>query len=62
MNLRGGLIPVSNGILEVRTLNTELVGKDLRDSASLRQAFLKNKGNRELSSNPGNFRRVKEKG
>jgi hypothetical protein len=52
---------LSDGILEVRTLNTDLVGKDLRDSASLRQAFLKYKGNKDLFNNPGKFRRVKEK-
>ena len=52
---------LSNGMLELRTLNTDLVDKNLQDSASLRQAFLKHKDNKDLFKNPGTFRRIKEK-
>ena len=52
---------ISNGELEIKTLNTDLVDKDLRDTASIRQAFLKNRDNKDLFSNPGRFRRVKGK-
>lgn len=52
---------ISNGELEIKTLNTDLVDKDLRDTASIKQAFLKNKDNKDLFRNPGKFRRVKMK-
>ena len=52
---------VSDGELEIRTLNTDLVDRDLRDTASIKQAFLKNKDNKDLFTNPGKFRRVKVK-
>ena len=52
---------VSNGELEISTLNTDLVDRDLRDTASIKQAFLKNKDNKDLFTNPGKFRRVKVK-
>ena len=52
---------ISNGELEIKTLNTDLVDKDLRDTASIKQAFLKNKDNKDLFTNPGKFRRVKVK-
>jgi len=52
---------VSNGELEIKTLNTDLVDRDLRDTDSIKQAFLKNKDNKNLFTNPGKFRRVKVK-
>jgi len=52
---------VSNGELEIKTLNADLVDKDLRDTASIKQAFQKNKDNKDLFTNPGRFRRVKVK-
>ncbi len=52
---------VSNNELEIKTLNTDLVDKDLPDTASIRQAFLKNKDKKDLFTNPGKFRRVKVK-
>jgi len=52
---------MSNGELEIKTLNTDLVDKDLKDTASIKQAFLKNKDNKDLFRNPGKFRRVKVK-
>jgi hypothetical protein len=51
---------LSNGELEIRTLNTDLVDKDLQSSAMLREAFLNHKDNKALFTNPGKFRRVKE--
>lgn len=50
-----------NGELLVKTLNTELVDDDLKDTGALRNAFLKHKDNTELFANPGRFRRVEEK-
>lgn len=47
-----------DGMLEIRTLNTELVNDELTDSESLRAAFIANKDNPELFNNPGFFRRV----
>lgn len=52
---------IANGELEIKTLNTDLVDKDLPDTASIRQAFLKNKDNKGLFTNPGKFRRVRVK-
>ena len=52
---------VSNSELEIKTLNADLFDKDLRDTASFRQAFLKNKDNKDLFANPGKFRRVRGK-
>lgn len=53
---------LSQGELEVRTLNSDLVDKNLKDSAGLRQAFIKNKDNKDLFREPGKFRRVIKKG
>jgi len=50
---------IFNGELEIKTLNTDLIDKDLRDTVSIRHAFLKNKDNKDLFTNPGKFRRVK---
>lgn len=52
---------VSNGELEIKLLNTDLIDKDIRDTTSLKHAFLKNKDNKDLFANPGKFRRVKMK-
>jgi hypothetical protein len=46
-----------DGQLEVRTLNTELVDDALKDSESLRAAFIAHKDNPELFSDPGLFKR-----
>ena len=60
-NFQVAVYSVSNSELEIKTLNTDLVDKDLRDTASIRQAFLKSKDNKDLFTNPGKFRRVKQK-
>ena len=46
--------------LLITVLNTDLVDTDLKSSADLRQAFLKNKDNPALFNSPGTFRRVKK--
>lgn len=44
--------------LEIKTLNTDLVGKNLKDSAALRKAFLEHKDAPDLFANPARFRKV----
>lgn len=45
-------------MLEVRTLNSDLVGEELSDSESLRAAFTAHKENPELFNDPGLFKRI----
>ena len=52
---------ISSGELEIKVLNTDLVDKNLQDTALLKQAFLEKKDNKDLFTNPGKFRRVKVK-
>jgi len=49
---------MGEGELEMKLLNTKLVSGDLNDSAALRQAFMGNKGNKDLFRNPGRFRKI----
>lgn len=49
---------IEGGTLEVRTLNTSVVGKANRTTEALREAFLKNKDAVNLFENPGVFRKV----
>jgi hypothetical protein len=49
------------GELEIKTLNTDLVDKNLKDSKKLRKAFMKNRGNIELFQNPVKFMRCVKK-
>lgn len=44
--------------LEVRTLNTDLIGKNLPDSAALQKAFRAHKDAPDLFANPARFRKV----
>ena len=46
--------------LEVRTLNSDLVTPDTKDSESLEAAFLKYKDHPELFNEPGLFQRAEE--
>lgn len=47
-----------DGLLEIRTLNSDLVSDDLLDSESLQKAFMTHKDNPELFNDPGLFKRV----
>lgn len=47
--------------LEIRTLNPELVDKNLKDSSKLREAFIKNKDSKNLFREPGKFKKMAEK-
>lgn len=51
---------LADGILEVKLLNTDLVDDDLKNSEALREAFLKHQDDKDLFTNPGRFRRVKD--
>lgn len=51
-----------NGELEIKTLNTDLVDKNIKDRNKLKQAFLKNKNKGELFRNPARFRKVVKNG
>jgi len=50
-----------NGELEIKTLNTDLVDKNLKNIKKLRKAFMKNRGNIELFQNPVKFMRCAKK-
>ena len=52
---------LSNGELEIKTLNTDLVDKNLKESNNLRKAFVKNSGNMKLFQNPVRFMRCVKK-
>ncbi len=51
---------LENGELEIKSLNTDLVDDDLKDMKALRTAFLKNQDNKDLFTDPGKFRRIKD--
>lgn len=51
-----------NGELEIKTLNTDLVDKNIKDRNKLKTAFLKNKNKEELFINPVRFRKAVKKG
>lgn len=51
---------ISDNEVELRILNADLVSKDLRETESLRSAFLQHKEDKELFINPGRFRKVIE--
>jgi hypothetical protein len=51
-----------NGELEIKTLNTELVDKNIKDRNKLKTSFLINKNKGELFRNPVKFRKAVKKG
>ena len=51
---------LTDGILEFKTLNTDLVDDNLKTTEALVEAFLNHKDNKELFTNPGSFRRTDE--
>ncbi|MBU2621503.1 MAG: hypothetical protein KKD92_04200 [Proteobacteria bacterium] len=50
-----------NGELEIKTMNTDLVDKNIKDRNKLKTAFLKNKNKGELFTNPVRFKRAVKK-
>lgn len=50
----------SDGKLEIRTLNSDLLGKDLKTTKALQEAFLKHKDSNELFNDPENYVKVVE--
>jgi hypothetical protein len=51
---------VTDGVLEVRSLNTYLVDDDLKDPQALKEAFLRHKDDKNLFIDPGRFKRVED--
>ena len=51
---------LKKGILQIRTLNTDLVDNGLKTTESLVQAFLKYKDNKDLFINSVRFKQIKE--
>ena len=51
---------LANGELTIKILNTDLVDDELKDSEALRESFLKHKGNKDLFTDPGKFRRIED--
>ena len=52
---------ITNDVLEVSGLNEKLVSDQLEDTKSLKKAFLKEKDNKELFTDPGKFKRIPKK-
>jgi hypothetical protein len=50
---------LTDGQLEIKTLNTDLVDDDLKTTGELRKAFLKHKDNKDLFKRPRVFRKKK---
>jgi len=51
---------LKNGILEIKILNTDLVGDDLKTTEALVRSFLKHKDNKDLFTHPVRFRQPKD--
>ena len=51
---------LKKGILEIRTLNTNLVGSNLKTTEALVQAFLSHKDNKDLFTNSVRFKQIKD--
>lgn len=51
---------LTDGQLEIRKLNTDLVDDDLKTTDELRKVFLKNSKNKDLFTDPGVFRKMKK--
>lgn len=47
-----------DGILQITTLNTDIVSGELSNSGALSEAFIANKDNPELFNDPGFFKRL----
>ena len=51
---------LKKGILEIRTLNTDLVDDDLKTTEALVQTFLNYKDNKDLFTDPVRFKQLKD--
>ncbi len=51
---------LTDGKLEIKILNTDLVDDDLKTTEALVQEFLNHKDNKDLFINPGRFKRIKD--
>jgi len=51
---------LKKGILEIRTLNTDLVSSNLKTSEALVQAFLNHKDNKDLFTNSARFKPIRD--
>ena len=51
---------LTDGQLEIKLLNTDLVDDSLKTTDGLREAFLKHKENKELFNDPVVFRKIKK--
>jgi len=51
---------LTEGQLEIKLLNTDLVDDSLKTTDGLREAFLKHKENKELFNDPNVFRKIKK--
>lgn len=49
---------LKDGGLEIKTLNTDLIGDKLKTTEELQAAFLKHKDSKELFKDPGMFRKA----
>ena len=49
---------LKNGVLGIKLLNTEIVGKDCENSEELKGRILSNKSNKELFNNMGIFKKT----
>jgi len=49
---------VLGGVLEMKLLNSELVDKNLQDSAKLMESFLKSKDDKNLFKDPCRFKKI----
>lgn len=52
-------VTVDGDAMELRTINTDVIGKELKDSAALKAAFAAHKEDPKLFGEPQKFRRVK---
>ncbi len=52
---------LSAGELTIKTLNTDLVRDDLKESEALKKTFLKHKADKDLFRDPGRFRKIERK-
>jgi hypothetical protein len=60
VSLRGDIHELNKGILEIRTLNTDLVDDNLKTTETLTKAFLTQKDNKNLFTNSVRFKQIKD--